>query len=135
MALGRSFAFASFLCVHRDAYLYHMYSRYSGPARISFCCFSFHSGPVWMLPGPVKTIDYFPLAPNLAFVVQFGEAHGCITKRHTFNQKAQQESSVLQDCGDIKITYMSLLRTTGHDLREPMNTPVNSFYELFFLKV
>ena len=35
------------------------------------------------------------------------EAHGCITKHHIFNQKAQQESSVLQDCGDIKIMYMS----------------------------
>ena len=35
------------------------------------------------------------------------EAHSCITKHHIFNQKAQQESSVLQDCSDIKITYMS----------------------------
>ena len=36
------------------------------------------------------------------------EAHGCITKHHTFNQKkAQLESSVLQDCSDIKIMYMS----------------------------
>ena len=35
------------------------------------------------------------------------EAHSCITKHHIFNQKAQQESSVLQDCGHIKITYMS----------------------------
>ena len=35
------------------------------------------------------------------------EAHSCITKCHIFNQKAQQESSVLQECGDIKITYMS----------------------------
>ena len=35
------------------------------------------------------------------------EAHSCITKHHIFNQKAQQESSVLQDCSDIKIMYMS----------------------------
>ena len=27
-----------------------------------------------------------------------------------------------------------MLRTTGHDLCEPMNTPVNSFYELFIFK-
>ena len=35
------------------------------------------------------------------------EPHGCITKHHIFNQRAQQESSVLQDCSDIKIMYMS----------------------------
>ena len=34
------------------------------------------------------------------------EDHGCITKHHIFNLKPQNESSVLQDCGDIKITYM-----------------------------
>ena len=47
MPLGRSYTFPSFLCVHRDAYSYHMRSRCCGPvAGISFCCFSFHSGPV-----------------------------------------------------------------------------------------
>ena len=57
MPLGRSSAFPSFLCVHRDAYLYHMHSRYCGPVvGISFCCFSFHSGPIWMLPGPVRML-------------------------------------------------------------------------------
>ena len=57
MPLGRSSAFPSFLCVHRDPYLYHMHSCYCGPmAGISFCCFLFHSGPVWMLPGPVRIL-------------------------------------------------------------------------------
>ena len=66
MPLGRSFAFPSFLCVHRDAYLCHMHSRHSGPvARISFCCFSFHSGPIPMLPGPVWMLPCFRDDPDI----------------------------------------------------------------------
>ena len=34
------------------------------------------------------------------------EDHGWITKCHIFNPKPQNELSVLQDCGDIKIMYM-----------------------------
>ena len=65
LPLSRSFAFPSFLCLHRDAYFFHMHSRHSGPARISFCCFSFHSGPVRMLPGPVRMLPCFRDDPDI----------------------------------------------------------------------
>ena len=35
---------------------------------------------------------------------------------------------------DNSRTFKNMLKTTGHDLREPMNTPINSFYKLFIFK-
>ena len=63
--------------------------------------------------GPDHTVDMLIIFPrhqiwHLSYnLVTPIEAHGYNTKCHIFNQKAQQESSVLQDCGDIKIMYMS----------------------------
>ena len=39
-----------------------------------------------------------------------------------------------QNPKSLAVMRSEVLRTTGHDLREPVNTPVNSFYELFNFK-
>ena len=87
MPLGRSFVFLSLLWLPPDAYLLHIHFRYSGPVpylhhmhfrysgpmpylhhmhfRYSGPAPNFHSGPVRMLPGPVRMPPCFRDHPDI----------------------------------------------------------------------
>ena len=101
-----------------------MHSRHSGRvARISCCCFPFHSGPVRILPGPVWMLPCFrdhphiPTAVLYLFMITYCSTNDATMKQisptpgHTMNKLSPSCSLVV-----VVVNNKNLLLVTGHRL-------------------